>query len=62
MRQIFGTAFISVQKKDLEVLFIKIGNVHIQIYSQTPIEAKYGAFYLNNEVRVHGLVLLVQQS
>ena len=26
------------------------------------IEPKYGAFYLHNEVRVHGLVLLVQLS
>ena len=24
------------------------------------IETKYGAFYLNNEVKVHGLVLLFQ--
>ena len=29
---------------------------------QTFIEPKYGAFYLNNKVRVHGLVLLVQLS
>ena len=29
---------------------------------QNSIEPKYGAFYLNNKVKVHGLVLLVQLS
>ena len=32
------------------------------IYTQIHIEPKYGAFYLNNKVRVHGLVLLVELS
>ena len=42
--------------------FWKIGRIHIQIYLQTLNEPKYGAFYLNNKVRVHELVLLVQLS
>ena len=28
----------------------------------TPTEPKYSAFYFNNKVTVHGLVLLVEQS
>ena len=49
-------------KQVLICTFWKIQRSHINIYPQTPIEPKYGAFYLNNEVRVHGLVLLVQLS
>ena len=41
---------------------MKIPRIQIQIYPCTPIEPKYGAFYLNNKVRVHGSVLLVQLS
>ena len=36
--------------------------VQIKIFRQTYIEQKYGAFYLNNKVGVHELVLLVQLS
>ena len=46
----------------LEVLFWKILHFQIQIYPQTYIVLKYGAFYLKNEVSAHGLVLLVQLS
>ena len=42
--------------------FWKIRHIQIQIYPQTYIEPKCGAFYLKNEVSVHGLVLLVQLS
>ena len=42
--------------------FWKIWHIQIQIYPQTYIEPKYGAFYLKNKVSVHGLVLLVQLS
>ena len=42
--------------------FWKIRRIQIQKYPQTSIEPKYGAFYLNDKVRVHGLVLLVQLS
>ena len=42
--------------------FLKIRHIEIQIYPQTYIEPKYGAFYLKNEVSVHGLCLLVQLS
>ena len=42
--------------------FRKIRQIHIQIYFQGPIEPKYGAFYLNNQVQFQGLVLLVQLS
>ena len=40
----------------------KLWRIQIQIYPETHIEPKYGAFYWNNKVRVHGLVLLVQVS
>ena len=46
----------------LEVLFGKIQRIQIQVYHQTSFDPKYGAFYLNNEVSVHGLVLLDQLS
>ena len=36
--------------------------MQIQIHPQTSIEPKYDVIYLNNKVRVHGLVLLVQLS
>ena len=36
--------------------------IQIKIYPKTYIEPTYGAFYLKNEVSVHGLVLLVQRS
>ena len=46
----------------LEVLFLKIQRIQIQMYPQHSIEQKYGAFYFNNIVRVHGLVFQVQLS
>ena len=49
-------------KKVLRSTFWKIGRIHIQIYPQNSIEPTYGAFNLNNEVRVHGLILLLQLS
>ena len=49
-------------KQVLRGTFWKIRRIQIQMNPQTPIKPKYGAFYLNNEVRVHGLVLLVQLS
>ena len=49
-------------KQLLKGTFWKIRLIQIQIYPQTSIEPKYGAFYLNKEVRVHGLVLLVKLS
>ena len=49
-------------KQVLKGTFWKIRRIQIQIYPQIPIEPKYGAFYLNNKARVHGLVLLVQLS
>ena len=42
--------------------FWKIWQIQIEIQPQISIEPKYGALYLNNKVRVHGLVLLVQLS
>ena len=45
-----------------KVLFSKIWHIQIQLYPQNSIKPKSGALYLNNEVRVHGLVLLVQLS
>ena len=51
-----------LKKKILRGTFWKIWHIQIQIYPQTYIESKYGAFYLKNEVSAHGLVLLVQLS
>ena len=50
------------EKLVLRGTFGKVWRIHIQIYPQTLMKSKYGAFYLNNEVRVHGLALLVQLS
>ena len=54
--------YICKKKQSLEDVFWKIRHIQIKIYPQTPIEIKYGAFYLKNKVRVHGLVLLGQLS
>ena len=40
--------------------FGEIWRIQIQIYHETSIEPKYGAFYMKNEVSAHGLGLLVQ--
>ena len=40
--------------------FWGIWRIQIQIYPQTSIEPKDGAFYMTNKVSAHGLVLLVQ--
>ena len=40
--------------------FWEIWCIQVQVYTQTSIEPKYGAFYLKNEVSAHGLVLLGQ--
>ena len=49
-------------QKVLRGTFWEIWRTQIQMYPQTSIEPKYGAFYLNNKVRVQGIVLLVQLS
>ena len=61
-RRVFWTKSTTIEKKYLEVIFPKIRHIQIQIYPQTYIEPKYGAFYLKNEVSAHGLVLVVQLS
>ena len=48
--------------KVLTGTFLEICHIQIQIYPQTYIEPKYGAFYLKNKVSAHGLVLMVQLS
>ena len=50
------------KKQELRGTFGEIWHIQIQIYPQTSIEPKYGAFYLKNKVSAHGLVLLVQLS
>ena len=50
------------KKQVLRGTFGEIWRIQIQIYHQTTIEPKDGAFYLKDEVSVHGLVLLVQLS
>ena len=44
-------------KKVLEGIFWEICCIQIEIYTQTSIEPKYGAFYFNYKVRVHTLGL-----
>ena len=50
------------KKQVLRGTFGEIWRIQIQIYPQTSIEPKYGAFYLTHEVSAHGLGLLVQLS
>ena len=50
------------KKQVLRGTFGEIWRIQIQIYPQTSIEPRYGAFYLTNEVSAHGLGLLVQLS
>ena len=50
------------KKQVLRGTFLEIGSIQIQIYPQTSIEPKYGAFYLKTKVSAHGIVLLVQLS
>ena len=50
------------KKHVLRDTFGEIWHIQIQIYPQTPIEPRYGAFYLTNKVSAHGLGLLVQLS
>ena len=50
------------KKQVLRGTFEEIWRIQIQIYPQTSIEPKYGAFYLTNKVSAHGLGLLVQLS
>ena len=50
------------KKQVLRGTFGEIWRIQIQIYHQTTIEPKDGAFYLKDKVSVHGLVLLVQLS
>ena len=48
--------------KVLRGTFGEIRRIQIQIYHQTSIEPKDGAFYFKDKVSEHGLVLLVQLS
>ena len=50
------------KKQVLRGTFGEIWRIQIQLYHQTSIQPKYGAFYLTNEVSAHGFVLLVQLS
>ena len=50
------------KKQVLTDTFGEIWRIQIQIYHETSIEPKYGAFYFKDEVSEHGLVLLVQLS
>ena len=60
-RGCFGLSSNRIEKV-LRGTFWKIRHIQIQIYPQTYIEPKYGAFYLKNEVSAHGLVLVVKLS
>ena len=50
------------KKQVLRGTFGAIWHMQTKMYPQNSFEPKYGAFYLKNKVRVHGLVLLVQLS
>ena len=50
------------KKQVLRGTFGEIWRIPIQLYHQTSIQPKYGAFYLTNKVSAHGFVLLVQLS
>ena len=50
------------KKQVLRGTFWEIRHIQIQIYPQTSLEPKYGAFNLKNEVSAHGLGLVVQLS
>ena len=43
------------KKQVLICTFEEIGGIYIQMYPQTSLELKYGAFCLKNEVSAHGL-------
>ena len=58
--RVFCIEQVPRQKKVLKGTFWKIRRIQIEIYPETSMEPKYEAFYLDNKVRVHGLVLLVQ--
>ena len=49
-------------KKVLKGAFGEIWLIQIQMYHQTSIEPKYGAFNLKNKVSAHGIGWLVQLS
>ena len=62
-RIFFTTTKKSTEAKNvLNCTFWKIRRIPNQIYPQTPVEPKYGAFYLNNEGRLHSIFLLAQLS
>ena len=50
------------KKQVLRGTFGEIRCIQIQLYYQTSIQPKCGAFYLTNKVSAHGFVLLVQLS
>ena len=50
------------EKQVLRGTFGEIWRIQIQIYPQTSIEPRYGAFSLTNKVSAHRLGLLVQLS
>ena len=50
------------KKQVLRDAFGEIWRIQNQIYPQTSIEPRYGAFSLTNKVSAHGLELLVQLS
>ena len=58
----FKTTLVKQNKKVPRGTFGEIWRIQIQMYPQTSIEPKYGAFNLKNKVSAHGLVLLVQLS
>ena len=50
----------NLDQKELIGSFWEIWRIQIQIFPQTSIKPKYGAFYLNNKVSVHGYILVVR--
>ena len=49
-------------KQELRGTFGANWHIYTQMYNQNSFEPKYGAFYLNNKVSAHVLVLLMKRS
>ena len=60
-RSVIITVVLRFLKKVLRGTFWKIRHIQIQIYTQTYIEPKYGAFYLKNKVSAHKSEILFKK-
>ena len=61
-KRLQNSVFCTKKYRGQKSTFWNIWRKQVQMYPQTSIEPKHGVFNLNKEVKVHGLVLLVQLS